>query len=201
MVSETILAGILGLVGTVFTGLVVAGLWIWRHTTSIGVEDQDRINELENEERSEFSNELTELYLDIDRHIEQTDPSSDDMSKEEHVINTIELHISEDDLESVVAALNEIGTVRSIYEDHEDAFQDSYRWCWWAAVAVLALGLAFAAVYISETDLFSTGPVILYLTLGINALRFGYYAYSEFRTANKMKNEFEERWREYKRPD
>lgn len=200
MVSGSILAGLFGLIGTIFVGFLTAGLWVWRHKTNLNPEDPERITELEDEQISTFEADLAELYLDIEDYVEEQDPP-DDMPKSELVMNVIRRDVDREDIEKVVDELEKIGDRRELYESHEQAYVDCYSCLFRAAASNFCLGLVLALAVILQSNPF-TGAALVGYTIFIGLMvDSGNRAHNYFNEANSKKEEFERKWRDYKSPE
>lgn len=191
----------MGALATLVTGFVVAGLWIWRHTTSLELDAHEQIEELENDQRSEFAAELADLYTDIESRVEEDDSVPPEMTHEEHVVNTIHREVNEDDVDNIVDELEEIGDSRELYNDHVDQYNQSWERCGYAAGATLALLILFAGAIVTPGDAFSGGLIVAYSVLGMGSLVNAKQAFDSFKRANELRSDFDMRWQEYKKAD
>ncbi len=200
MVSGSVLGGIIGFIGTAFTGFVLAGLWVWRHRTNLDTNDHDRISELKDEQRSQFDSKLADLFLTIDEAVDDSTPP-EEMERSEIVVNAVRRGVNEDDVQDVVDALEEIGDRQDLYEQHEDYLVDCYQSLFKAGGGMFFLGVAFVFTVATQADPFSGPSIVIYTAIFGFILSQAANSYRDFRDANNCKDEFEKAWREYKSPD
>lgn len=198
MVTPEIPTGLLTFVGTIFSGLVILTLWVWRHTTSLDGEDEERIRELENNQESSYKAELAELYIEIESLIEEDDYPAE-MTQDERVVNAIEQEVNEEDLGSIVEKLDEMGTAEDLWDNHREDYKGAYKKFGTSAILVFILSLVILGWSITQEHTFSTSSGVVYLVLGFFSLNYGWDGIGYFNDAREHKEEFEERWREYKR--
>lgn len=201
MASPTLIAGILGLLGTFGAAFIIAGLWIWRHTTSLGGEVQDRINEIENNQQSKFSAELADLYLSIEKKLEMSDSIPEDMKRDEHIVNIIYREVEEDDLDSIVEELDKIGDTRELWNRHKFSYNNAWKHCFSAAITLFATAAILTLATAADSDPFNGGFIIIYFLAFVYFFDRTQNAYTEFNQANKLHDHFEEKWEEYKLAD
>ena len=201
MVSTALLSGIITFLGGAVTALVVAGLWIWRHTRTVDDQNIDRLNELENNQKSVFSAELADLYTDIEDCIEEANDPPDEIGRDEHVVNIIHREVSQDDLDSIVSELDRIGNSRDLYEEYEDELRECYYSCAKGASAFFLLALFVIAGALSPGSASDPVMLMLYFLTGLIGADQAHSAYSSFKQGNNRKDEFEQNWRDYKSAD
>lgn len=198
--SSPTVTPLVSLIGSFFIALITAGLWVWRHKSNLDTDDHDRIRELDDEERSNFKAEVTQLYLDIEERLEDTS-APDKTPHSEQVANLIEDEVDPEEVDPLVDELDKIGKSRSYYENHEQYLTSCYRHLFQAAAGDVLLGIAMIGIWISEYQLFGASSVLVYGVIGvfiIGEVKSGYDCFSE---ADEQKSKFESEWREYKTPD
>lgn len=193
------ITGVFTLLGTVFTGLVVLTLWIWRHTTSLDGEDEDRIRELENDQESSYKAELADLYLNIEQYINNSNQKSADMNRDEYVVNVIERKIEEDDMSSVVSELEDIGTSEELWDSHQEFYKKSYVSFGKAATIIFTFIIVFVIFVGTLSNPFSEIAIIVYVIILFISANYMWEGISYFMQARNKKELFEDSWREYKR--
>lgn len=156
---------------------------------------------MENNQRSNFSAELAELYTDIEEEIADDDERPEEMTHEEHVVNTVYRVVDEDDVDSVVDELEKIGNSREKYNSHVDKYNDAWVNCVYTAIGVLGIGLVFVIALLTEGSAFTDGAVFVYAIAGFFTGLLGNKAFQAFKEANELKSDFETDWEDYKRPE
>ncbi|WP_152663314.1 hypothetical protein [Halorubrum saccharovorum] len=200
-VSASVLAAIITLLGTLFLGQLYVTLWTWRHTASLGGDDEERVVELQSYQRSVLDEEITQLFIKIDKKVDSGGDLPRDMRKKDHVANVINREIGEDDIEPVVNELDSVDVPDSLFDEHKESYK-SASWNFLVG-ALLTLGLsgAIAAATVYEGEPFSGVYPFIYFLFAVGIFQSGYDGINNFREAQNLKDEFESIWREYKRVD
>jgi hypothetical protein len=201
MVSGTVLAGIFGFLGTLFLGFLYTTLWTWRHSASLGGEDEERVVELESHHKSQVDEELKEIFIEIDDFLDDPDDIPPDMKKGDHVANVIHRQIGSDDIEPIVTKLEDVDKPETLFDNVRDAYRSASRDFMWGGFATLGLSGSLALAIISSNSPFESMWPFLYFLLVILILNKGYNGVKRFLRAQSEKDEFEALWREYKRID
>lgn len=189
-----------GSYGTAITVLLLATLWIWRHTETLNEESyQKRIQELNNEYWSEVSNSLTDLHLEIGDYVDgyETD-GGEDVPREELVLDIIEDKIDPEDLEDVVIDLSRVGDPNSAYQSYKKKYERCYVHLSKAMAWVIASGVAFVAAVVLTDSPFGTGPMFVEILLFVPALVHILDARTNFNAARSCRSRFNEMWAEYR---
>lgn len=193
------ISDLLVVLATIFSGIILLTLWIWRHTTSLDDQDEERIRELENNQESAYKAELADLYLSIENYIEESRPRPDDMGRDEHIVNVLERKIEESDLDSVVKELDDIGSAEELWDSHRRCYKESYRYFGRAAASILVLIATLVIVGLFRSDPFKAVFMMPYALISFLFLSFSWDGVKLFKRARRKKEMFEDRWREYKR--
>lgn len=160
--------------------------------------DEDRIRELENNQESAYKAELAELYLAIEGHVDKSEPRPDDMPRDEYIVNVIEREIEEKDLVPVVNEMEQLGDAEEVWDEHRAKYKNCYKKFGTSAGLLLALGVAVVAIAISASGTFSAGAIVIYAVMAFFSVNFAWDGISYFNEARELKEEFEEKWRDYK---
>lgn len=201
MVKPTILAGLFGFLGTLFLGFLYTTLWTWRHSASLGGEDEERVVELENHMKSRLDEELKSLFIQIDGRLDDPENLPPDLDRADDVTNVINQEIGRDDIKPVVEELNQVDTPEELFDEHRESYRTASRDFMWGGFTTLALSGLMAVATIWTGNAFDSFYPFLYLVLAIGILSKGYDGVQNFLEAQSVKDEFEKTWREYKRLD
>lgn len=201
MVQASIIAGVFGFLGTLFLGFLYVTLWTWRHSASLGGDDEERVVELESHRQSLVDDELTRLYTEIEELSDDPEQLPEDMSKRDHVANIIHREIGKKDIEPIVEQLDQVDRPEENFDEHKQAYRLASKEFLYGGVATLALGASMAGVTIYQGGPFGNSGEPIYLLLIAGIVNFGYTGAKNFLQAQSLKDEFEEMWREYKRID
>ncbi|WP_256545440.1 hypothetical protein [Halobellus inordinatus] len=202
MVGATIIAGMFGFLGTLFLGFLYTTLWTWRHSASLGGDDEERVVELESHQKSKLDDELTKLFINIDGRLDSRDDLPPDINERDHIANVINREIGEEDIRPVVDELDSVDQPVSIFDDHRNAYRTASRDFMWGGLATLALAGSMAVVTVWNGDPFSDSIAsFFYFLLILGVVSKGYDGVQNFLKAQSLKDEFEDLWRKYKRID
>lgn len=200
MVSTSVLQAIILGIGTIAVGLLTAGFRVWKHVESLnGDDDENRIEELQDERRSDVSDEVKTLFIDIEEYLDENPHSKNgERDYDDHVVTVIDNHVDPDELNSLVEKAENINRPAELYNRHKNAYGSCYGYLFRSSVSAIGLNVIIASALIFGEAPFGGVYLILESLFAVASAIYAYESRDEFRYARNIKKKFDEEWENYR---
>lgn len=183
---------VLGTAGTIGTTLTIITLWIWRRTTKLDGNEEERLKELSEREVREVSEELSRLFVEIEGELGRY------RARGEKVQSIIARKLREGRAEELVQSHETIGQSLNLYNGHKAEYENAYGYFGYAAM-LIALDVFLLLVAPLDRVPFGEQRFQFWAVIpALGAIPLVVFGIRSLREARRLKKRFNERWRTHR---